>query len=186
MGPLEAIKTGFRKYFDFKGRARRSEFWWFVAFVNVAPIILGVLDVFVFPSAGVPPDLSGNRYVKFLVSAGTPWLFGSPLANIFNFLIILPSLSVTVRRLHDRGNSGWILLLPIGLLIAIPFVIAFAMNLALSGQLGGSVSSVLYACYGVFLIALVLVLYGVLLDGDKGSNKYGPSPKYGGEADAFN
>ncbi|MEO0905038.1 MAG: DUF805 domain-containing protein, partial [Pseudomonadota bacterium] len=34
MGPLDAIKTGFAKSFEFKGRASRSEFWWFAAFVG--------------------------------------------------------------------------------------------------------------------------------------------------------
>lgn len=50
MGFVEAVKTCFRKYFKFSGRARRSEFWWFTLFVTLVSIVLGVLDAIFFPT----------------------------------------------------------------------------------------------------------------------------------------
>ena len=41
----ESIKTCFQKYVDFKGRARRSEFWWFFLFCAVSSLILGCVDI---------------------------------------------------------------------------------------------------------------------------------------------
>lgn len=89
MGPIESIKTCLtKKFFTFKGRATRSEFWWFYAFTIIAFYILAIIGV-----TFLPETLA--TYVILMV-----WL-----------ALLIPFFSVSVRRLHDVGKSGgWLLL----------------------------------------------------------------------------
>lgn len=76
-----------RKYATFGGRSRRSEYWYFVLFYLVILIALTVLDV-----------LLGS----FSQEHGIGWLSG-----VFSLAMLVPTLAVTSRRLHDTGRSGW-------------------------------------------------------------------------------
>lgn len=91
MGFTGAIKTCFRKYADFRGRAPRSEYWYFVLFEM---LLLGSC----FVLARVFDAIRGDEV------AGPA--FGI-LAVVALLGFILPGLAVTVRRLHDTNNSGW-------------------------------------------------------------------------------
>ncbi|MBV7377361.1 DUF805 domain-containing protein [Maritimibacter dapengensis] len=98
-----AVETALReKYTDFSGRAMRSEFWWFVLFVFIVSAILSLIDTMLF--SGVLEDIG-------------------PLNAIFSLIMLIPSIAVTARRLHDIGKSGWwqlLFLIPIiGFLIII-------------------------------------------------------------------
>ncbi len=113
MGPNEAIITCFRKYFDFKGRAIRSEFWWFQLAL--------MLVTFLF------------QQEIFYKSA-----FIEIFAILITLFTLIPGISVAVRRLHDVNKSGyWIIpfylipFLPGRLLINVPSFV----NLALAGLL---------------------------------------------------
>ncbi len=88
-----------KKYADFTGRARRAEYWWFVLINFVVMFSLLVLTIILSGSNDSLTGLGGIIYAVYALG------------------VILPSLAVTVRRLHDMGKSGWMLL--IGL---IPFV----------------------------------------------------------------
>lgn len=77
----ESIRICFTKYADFKGRAPRSEYWWFVLFSCLVSIGLHLID---------RSDILGS---------------------IFSLAILLPSLAVAARRLHDTNRSAWFLLL---------------------------------------------------------------------------
>lgn len=93
-----------RHYADFSGRARRREYWWFVAiYVGLAVAIVG-LEAALAQAAGQP-----------LV-----WPF---LA--FMLATLIPSLAVTVRRLHDTGRSGWWVLLNLVPLVGPLVLLAF-------------------------------------------------------------
>jgi uncharacterized membrane protein YhaH (DUF805 family) len=85
-----SIKTCSQKYADFSGRATRSEFWFFTLFVQLLFLCSAVLDPYV---AGVEPD----DYLE---------IYG-PVSMIIQIITLLPSLSVTARRLHDSGMTGW-------------------------------------------------------------------------------
>ncbi len=74
-------------YFDFQGRARRAEFWWFVLVVVIIDIILAVIDGII--------HLNGI------------------LGGIFGLAILLPYIGVAVRRYHDTDRSGWWIICPI-------------------------------------------------------------------------
>ena len=87
----EAVRSVLSKYATFEGRARRSEYWYWVLFVWVASIVLSIVDGVVGTGGGL-----GGGALSGLFSLAT-----------FTFL---PSLAVGVRRLHDAGKSGWNLL----------------------------------------------------------------------------
>lgn len=81
-----AVKTCFRKYAVFEGRASRSEYWYFVLF-NFLAIFMPVL-------------------LAVLINEEVPSSILCIVANIYMVASIIPSLSVSVRRLHDIGKSG--------------------------------------------------------------------------------
>lgn len=81
-----AVIKALQPYFNFEGRARRSEFWWFVLANFCASIVLSFL---------------GNL-INF------PWL-----TTILSLALLIPSLGLTARRLHDIGKSGWMMLISI-------------------------------------------------------------------------
>ncbi len=86
-----AVRTClFRKYSDFKGRASRSEFWWFVLFGAIVNSFLGIFS-------------NASPQTGMLTSA------------IVSLMLLLPHLAVTARRLHDANLSGWVQAAPIGL-----------------------------------------------------------------------
>ena len=76
-------------YAGFKGRASRSEYWWFFLFTFLISIITAIIDI-----------------VAFGVELG----FISLIAIL---AMILPSIALTVRRIHDFGQSGWLFLVTI-------------------------------------------------------------------------
>jgi uncharacterized membrane protein YhaH (DUF805 family) len=96
-----AVKRAFIKGLRFDGRASRAEYWWFVLFTGLFLIGLSipalVLGVSTSPDGG---DTPGPAAVPLLILIALFWL-----------AIIVPSISLTVRRLHDAGYSGWLVLL---------------------------------------------------------------------------
>lgn len=88
----EAVRTCLvEKYVNFNGRARRSEFWWFTLFGWLVMVVLSLIESTVFNTE------SGYGI----------------LTTIWGLAIILPSIGVSVRRLHDLDKSGWWLLLSV-------------------------------------------------------------------------
>jgi uncharacterized membrane protein YhaH (DUF805 family) len=84
----QAIKSGFRHYVSFSGRAARSEFWYWSLFVVIVTIGAGIADHALFDEESTA-------------------LFG-PLVSLIFFL---PGLAVAVRRLHDLDRTGWWILI---------------------------------------------------------------------------
>ncbi|MGF1451636.1 MAG: DUF805 domain-containing protein [Opitutales bacterium] len=106
----------FRKYAVFHGRARRKEYWLFTLFIVLVSIAL----------TGLIAGLAG--FEAFAAGELTgPALAGQGVYYVFQLAILLPSLAVTVRRLHDIGKSGWwllIVLVPlVGALVLLFFTI---------------------------------------------------------------
>ena len=102
MGFGDAVRNALmNNYVGFKGRASRSEYWWFVLFTIIVNFI----------ATAFPSDITPN-----------------PTSIIVSLAIFLPSLGVIVRRLHDLGKSGWWILLaiiPIVNLIGIFVILVF-------------------------------------------------------------
>ena len=91
----------FKQAFNFKGRANRPEFWYFTLFSTIISIICLLIDTQVLGTSMSESGLIGGIY--FLIS-------------------FIPSLSVTIRRLHDVNKSGWNLLW-VFTIIGIPYVL---------------------------------------------------------------
>lgn len=75
-----------KNYVKFDGRARRSEYWYFTLINIIISIVLGVIAGFI-----------GFDF----------------LGNIYSLAVLLPSIAVAIRRMHDVGKSGWFILIPI-------------------------------------------------------------------------
>lgn len=154
MGFGQAIAACFRNYATFRGRARRAEYWFFVLFAILAAIAAGVFDTLVLHAKD-----------------------GGPASSILTLALFLPQLAVTVRRLHDRGHSGWWLggfyiVIAIALMGSIMAVFGPAGRGPVGNE-GEIVPTVLMggaALYGVWMFVLLV------LRGTGGSNKYGPDP----------
>ncbi|HPT31155.1 MAG TPA: DUF805 domain-containing protein [Prolixibacteraceae bacterium] len=87
-----------KKYADFSGRARRKEYWMFVLFNLIFIVAAGVLDnIF-----GTTFKISG--YGEAAMPYG--WLY-----MLYALFVLIPGLAVCVRRLHDVGKSGWMILI---------------------------------------------------------------------------
>ncbi|MFN8182982.1 MAG: DUF805 domain-containing protein [Candidatus Nanopelagicales bacterium] len=96
----QAISTCFKKYAVFRGRASRSEFWYWVLFLIIVNIVVSILDsLFGFQINTVTNTETGNS-VTSVYNVG--WL-----STIWSLAVMLPTLAVSVRRLHDVGKSGW-------------------------------------------------------------------------------
>ena len=90
MGFGQAVSTCFQKYVTFSGRARRSEFWWWQLFVILLGVIANVID-----------SVAGLHFYSSN-GANVGWV-----AAIVGVALVLPTIAVLFRRLHDTGRSGW-------------------------------------------------------------------------------
>jgi uncharacterized membrane protein YhaH (DUF805 family) len=135
MGFKEAIDSVLKQnYANFQGRAARSEYWFFALFVF---IVAGILTALLFATMDFNTgQISGLGYVVIAILA------------VFYLGILIPSIAVAVRRLHDRNMSGWWYLGFI-VLSAIPFV-------------------------GIVASIAMLVIF--CLKGTDGDNRFGPDP----------
>ncbi len=111
----DAISSVFRQYVGFTGRARRSEFWWWVLFLFVVNLLTGVLDA-----------LFGTRIILSEDGAIAVFTTGV-ISNLVSLALFLPSLAVLIRRLHDSGRTGWWVL--IGLIPFVGFIVLLVFAL---------------------------------------------------------
>jgi len=111
------ILAPLRRYADFSGRSRRTEFWSWLIFFWVMIFILMFLDA-TLGLGGSATSYSNSSGVGFNVNGG--WL-----TLLFALAALVPNLAVSVRRLHDTGKSGWTLLIGLVPLIGIIILIVF-------------------------------------------------------------
>ncbi len=116
MSFTEAVRTCISKYATFDGRATRSEFWWFYLFIVIVSAI-GYIPFLILAALG-----SGDSGVSTIFGIlAVIWMIVWIIAMI---ALIIPQLAVGCRRLHDRGQSGWLqllLLVPCGNIVLIVF-----------------------------------------------------------------
>jgi uncharacterized membrane protein YhaH (DUF805 family) len=91
MNFFEAVESNLRNYATFSGRATRSEFWYWTLPVVIINVVLGIVD---------------ER-----LSPGTEFGALSWVTMIFFLVSLIPTLAVSIRRLHDIDRSGWWFLL---------------------------------------------------------------------------
>ena len=136
----------FKRYFDFQGRSRRLEFWMFALFNLIVSLVLSVAVLGTGSTLqqleGADPSDPGAAYS--LIFGGVGMLF-----LLWGLIIIIPSIAVSVRRLHDRDMSGWWYL---------GFIILGLIPL-------------------IGLLASIAFIVIMVLPGTPGPNRFGPSPK---------
>ncbi len=134
-----------KKYGIFKGRATRSEYWYFVLFNTIAGIILGIISKIIGDQKNI-------------------------LGNIYGLALFVPTLAVTIRRLHDIGRTGWWILFFI--------LIFFASGIFLFPLL--IVDLFTSSFFLLLLIPIAIFIWSTVwmcTDSKPGDNKYGPNPK---------
>jgi uncharacterized membrane protein YhaH (DUF805 family) len=124
MGSVDAVKICLARYFDFRGRASRPEFWWFMLFCFLAPLASTVLFRFTHTRLFNPVAISDwGSTTEF--GEITAYSYGaSLLAFLTSLALIVPSLAAAARRLHDISMSGWWQLLwlaPLGFVVLLVF-----------------------------------------------------------------
>ena len=109
-----AIKLGFQRYFDFRGKSTAAEFWPWVLFGFLVSAVLTLW-------ASIYYDMTGASALFYDVT-GTADL--GLILVLFAFVTVgIPGLAVTVRRLHDINKSGWWLLLGLISWLIIPAIV---------------------------------------------------------------
>ncbi|MCA1661855.1 MAG: DUF805 domain-containing protein [Novosphingobium sp.] len=151
---MEWMLMPLRRYAEFSGRSRRKEYWMFTVFVFLVSLALMLIEM----AVGM---------------AETFGAAGGPLSLIFSLATLIPSISVSVRRLHDIDRTGWWLLAPI-----VPLVlVGYAAVTQLTWLVG--IAGVLA------LIGLVMLLVFAVTNGTPGPNRFGPDPKDPTSAEVF-
>lgn len=136
------------RYWDFAGRANRTEFW--VFFIG-SLIISALLNI-----------LAGFPFIGWIAAlASIAWWFAT----------LIPTWSAAFRRLHDTGRSGWWIAGPLAAVFALLFI--FPASLALSLFTIAAIGPVLLVAGVLFVVALVFCV----LPGQKGLNAWGAEPE---------
>ncbi len=157
--PAEWMLLPLKRYAEFSGRSPRAEYWWFVLFSILISIPAGIVDA-----------ILGAQIVGGLVSLA----------------LILPSLAVGVRRLHDVDRTGWWILAP---LVPLLPTIALAGVMGAGGAIGGLLGSGSIAALGAGGAGMALVVGGLAVAaisilllvwyctrGTAGPNRFGEDP----------
>ena len=147
-----------KKYAVFSGRARRKEFWFFILFNVLASIILVVVDVLL----GTFNQETGSGL----------------LGTVYTLGVFIPSLAVTARRLHDTNRSGWWILMPLGVVLAVG-IFAAVLIPVLAADGGTSMASTIFAIFlGIIVLGSNIAFFVFLVsDSTPGVNRFGNNPK---------
>ena len=156
-----AIGQCLRRYVGFSGRATRAEYWWWTLATTACVVLLGILGTMV------------------------PMLYAVEV--LFALAIILPTLAVTARRLHDIGKSGWWILAWIfvggvsSTIAAIGAALAFGLAF-LDAFLGdGGLAAIGYVVLIVGLVPTVAIYIWIIAwlarQGNAGPNRHGEDPR---------
>ena len=177
---MEWMLLPLKRYFEFSGRSRRMEYWMFVLLQVLIYVALGIIAaVLIGGSAGMmaggSADMASGGMVGMLASMGII----AVVMGVVWLGLIVPSLAVTVRRLHDSNRTGkWLFA------YLAPYVIGYVLTIAAAA----SESSALAVVGGLVMllgfIAAIVILVFMFLPGTVGPNNYGPDPKAGEHAAA--
>lgn len=122
---IEAVKSVYRKYATFSGRAARSEYWWFVLFSILAAIVIAIVESAL--GLGQGSVTQGNGQFSAAYNGGI-------LSVLWSLGNLVPSLAVGCRRLHDLDRSGWWLLIGLIPLIGAIVLLVFFCSRGTMGE----------------------------------------------------
>lgn len=151
---------------NFAGRARRREYWLFYLFSIIINLAIQVISYF----ASTVSISSGINIPSIIVNV---------ISLLWSLYILIPSIALVVRRLHDINRSGWWYLVFIA--ASIFFVVEYVMFM-LDGMSDKYLPAFIIACVLLALCAIAMFV-ALVLPGTKGENEYGPDPKAQSQAD---
>ena len=147
--PIAWALLPLKRYAQLSGRSSRAEYWWFTLAFVVAGLVVDAVDLATGSEIGI-------------------------LGLIFTLGVIVPTISVTVRRLHDIGLSGWWLLAVIAPAAVFGFQTAYAALESTFNELEPTGSSLV--SISAFVIACLVLMICMALPSNKGNNRHGSDP----------
>ncbi len=176
------------KYVEFNGRSRRTEFWLWVLFRWLVGMVCGSIVAGTL-FAGI--DWQHLNQETFPATFMSRYFTVMPLFQLVNLGLLLPTLAVTVRRLHDIGRTGWWVIMPmvvamVTVMLAMIFVgtqifamaghtdnMSDAEGAAFAFKMLGAVC----LCFIPIVIAEIVMLVFYVTEGERKTNRFGPDPK---------
>lgn len=154
VNPIDWAMLPLKRYADFKGRAARAEYWWFVLAYSVIQLVFMFIDA------------------KF-----TPTIYGAygPLRLALTVTLLVPIYAVTVRRLHDTEKSAWWVLPRISSLAFLLFPLLHVDQSIFEQLSGWSLATAIVLFLGWACAEIALFVF-MVTRGTSGTNRYGPDP----------
>lgn len=178
--PIAWGLTPLKRYAEFSGRSSRAEFWWFFLFLMIIYVVMWFLmagSITSVAATGAEPSEGA------LQAMGG----GMIVLGLFWLAVIIPTISVQVRRLHDTNRSGWVL----GgfyLLYAIYAGLLFSTVMSAAFDPAATAQPNMGSVWVTMILGLAVMIYGIVLlvfyclPGTQGDNRYGPDP-YGADVE---
>ena len=175
MSPIAWAIRPLKRYAEFSGRSSRAEFWWFFLFTMVFYLVVWFALLGSVGASMSSLEGGAEPSVGVLGALGVGVIF----IGLFWLAIIIPTIALQVRRLHDQDRSGWW----VGgyyLLYAVYMVMSFGTVLGAAGDDPSQISP--GALIGTMIIGLGFFIYSIILlvffctQGTKGPNRFGPDP----------
>ena len=178
MGFFTAVGRCYIRMFDFFGRARRKEYWYFFLWqILLGAGIGGTFGWMTANRAASDPEFAAMMTDPARAEAYFNGLIAGYEVHIlvgYIVLFIIPNLSVTIRRLHDTDRSGWRIFIPS--LVGIASGVGGGILMGIGGAAGSSGAAALgsLVTFVPFLIASIWFLVWLCQAGTNGDNRFGP------------
>lgn len=172
--PVAWALTPLKKYAQFSGRAPRAEFWWFTLFVVLAYFAVWFLLIGTIGGMAAA-DAEPGLGMFGALGAGMIFVF------LFWLALIIPTLAVQVRRLHDTNRSGWwllgfYLLYAVYMVMSMGTVFSAGMDPTAGAQPNMGALGITMVLGLVMFVYMIVLLVFYCLPGTPGPNNYGPDP----------
>ena len=189
----------FVRYVDFNGRSRRSEYWLWALFLFLVNSALSILQ---FSMMGSMAAMHGTAHSDAAMAStmGTGMIIGL-IRLVVALGLLLPSIAVAVRRMHDINRTGWWIVLPntvfvISLIVVISLTGADFIKQASQANAASGDTSAMMGFFFSMMRAFMWVLLPTLAakvvtfvfrvtEGTRGPNRYGPDPKGSAPTNVF-
>lgn len=154
-----------KHYADFSGRARRSEFWFYTLFNSIISLVLAIGFFGKVVALAYQESINPNDTMAVMLALFTnPFLI---ILMLYSLAVFIPTLAVSVRRLHDIGRSGFWML---GYYV-VSWIISIIMQIFTNNPI-----VVAILLFPMFAIAIWFLVW-MFTDSQYGPNKYGDNPK---------
>lgn len=155
----DAVVIGLKKYFVFRGTASRPEFWYFVLFTFLVGIVLTTVDGILWPTPEIPENATLEQLAQSISTSA------APLSTLGQLLLLIPSFSVTARRLHDAGFSAkWLLLFLLPLAYAVFAGFGIGAMLVASGGDQIDLTTALFLILPIFAISAAVFIAMLIMN----------------------